>query len=431
MTTTTEGLFKAGDVTFEKLHLLTQDGVELDLTQFLVELNIFEDIFSNAMKGTIVLVDSRNIINILGLKGEETLIVKLKTPSFDDTQVISKEFITYKISDRKVIRDNNTQMFTIHFVSPELLLDTALPLYDPFSGPVDKVIQYIFDEYIKLKTDFKILTNTQNSVKFISPGWSPFKCINWLTSKAITQWDNNNNLIFYESNKKFYLVSIDTLYENGASIGTYMISPANIDLATGKDVNRQMFIVKEAKMISSVDQIKNVVSGYLSNRLVHLDIYNKEYKLVDYEHTDYGYFEKSNNANKYFDTKLFRKNTIRNPASNIKFYPKNEKLFDNFSGNVNEKMDEIHGNRLSSMLEATNLKLNILVPGRTDIEAGMVLDFIFPDTTTRGNDDSSLDLYDTLYSGKYLISAIHHRINKLEHMMSMEIVKRRLGFEDE
>jgi hypothetical protein len=167
MTTTTEGLFKAGDVTFEKLHLLTQDGVELDLTQFLVELNIFEDIFSNAMKGTIVLVDSRNIINILGLKGEETLIVKLKTPSFDDTQVISKEFITYKISDRKVIRDNNTQMFTIHFVSPELLLDTALPLYDPFSGPVDKVIQYIFDEYIKLKTDFKILTNTQNSVKFI------------------------------------------------------------------------------------------------------------------------------------------------------------------------------------------------------------------------------------------------------------------------
>jgi len=330
MTTTTEGLFKAGDVTFEKLHLLTQDGVELDLTQFLVELNIFEDIFSNAMKGTIVLVDSRNIINILGLKGEETLIVKLKTPSFDDTQVISKEFITYKISDRKVIRDNNTQMFTIHFVSPELLLDTALPLYDPFSGPVDQVIQKIFDDYIKLNTDFKILTNTQNSVKFISPGWSPFKCINWLTSKAITQWDNNKNLIFYESNKKFYLVSIDTLYENGASIGTYMISPANIDLATGKDVNRQMFIVKEAKMISSVDQIKNVVSGYLSNRLIHLDIYNKEYKLVDYEHTDYGYFEKSNNANKYFDTKLFRKNTIRNPASNIKFYPKNEKLFDNF-----------------------------------------------------------------------------------------------------
>jgi hypothetical protein len=426
--TTTDGLFKAGDVNFEELSLLTQEGIKIDLTQFLVELNIFEDIFSNSLQGNIVLVDSRNIINILNLKGEETLFVKLRTPSFDETQVISKEFITYKISDRKVIKDNNTQMFTIHFVSPELLLDTALPLYLPFDGLVDSVIADIFNGYIKINTKLKVISTAINAVKFISPGWSPFKCINWLASKAIL--NGNNNLVFYESNKNFYLVSIDKLYENVASIGTYVISPANIDLATGKDINRQMFIVKEAKMISSVDQIKNITSGYLANRLIYLDIYNKKFDLVDYQHADYSRFNTDKNGNSFFDATLFRKNTIRNPSSNIKFYPKNEKLFDEFEeSNINERMDEIHGNRLSSMLEVTNLKLNILVPGRTDIEAGMVLDFLYPHTTTRGESDVALGLYDTLYSGKYLITAIHHRINKLEHMMSMEIVKRRLGLE--
>ena len=151
-----EGLYKAGDLLIDQLDLITSDGIKINLKDFLVEINIFEDIFSNSMKGTIALVDSRNLINLLNLRGEESLIVKFRTPSFKQADVISKTFRTYRISDRKIVRDNNTQIFTLHFVSSEMILDTALPVYLPFEGIIHEVVESIFNKFINIIIPFFI-----------------------------------------------------------------------------------------------------------------------------------------------------------------------------------------------------------------------------------------------------------------------------------
>lgn len=447
------GINRAGDVKIEELVLVSSDNRVIDLSEFLVELNIYEDIFSNYMRGNIVITDSRNLIEKLNIHGEEIIIVKVRTPSLDETSVIKKTFRTYKISDRKVVRDNNTQNYVIHFVSAELFVDVLLPLFIPFEGDIDAIVERIFDEYIATNTQYDIsqdktsltvkpdlspliiLNKPSNRVKFVSPGWSPFKCINWLATKSIPEQGTAKSYLFFESSKAFYFGSIEYIFQNAVEtnniIGRYTVAASNI---TGdnneKNLMREYFLAKEVNLVSSVDQIQNYTNGYLANRLVYLDVYNKEYNLIDYDYVEEykAQYHTSGDGENAIPT--FSNESFRNFATNISFYPKNPKLYDNFTDNVNEKMDVIYGNRKSSLLDLSNIRMNIEVPGRTDVEVGRLLYFIFPGLGGREEADKNMVNQDTLYSGYYLITAINHKINRHEHSMTMEIVKDSLNVEN-
>ena len=449
-----QGLQKAGEVRIEQLKLINASDEVIDLTEFVVELNIYEDIFKNYLNGNIVLTDSRNIIDKFNIHGEEFLNVKLRTPSFPDNQVIEKTFRVFKLTDRTIVRDNNTQNFVLHFISIEFFYDISLPLFAPFEGIITDVAGRIFTDFLASTrkfnisesnenvtegnsgTDLIVLNESSNKVKFVSPGWSPFKCINWLATKAIPKDGVAKNFIFFESNKSFYLGTLENLFRNAHQeknyLGRYLISASNIrEDKNSQNLNREMFLAKDVEMIESTDYIKNYTNGYLGNRLIYLDVFNKEYELIDYDHVT--------NYDKQFHTSgigkeakpVFNNETFRNFATNISFYPKNPKLFNDYADNISEKMGEIHGNRLSSMLELTNIKMNMTIPGRTDAEVGRILYFEYPSMGGKVEGDTGSSAQDKLYSGYYLITAIHHKVNKLEHQMVMEVIKDSLFVDQE
>ena len=206
---------KAGSVKISELKLISSNNSVWDLTEFLVELNIFEDIFSNYLYGNIVLSDSRNLIEHVPIIGEEYLNVLVETPTF--TSKIQKTFRVFKTSDRHIVRDNNTQLFTLHFASIELFYDILLPLFVPFEGNIVDVVGEIFNNYIATNRDYQysevsddikstqvatpiiVFNDTSNKVKFVAPGWTPFKCLNWLASKSIPKEDKAKNYLFFES----------------------------------------------------------------------------------------------------------------------------------------------------------------------------------------------------------------------------------------
>lgn len=437
-----DSLQKAGEVVIESLKLLSVNNTLTDLDEFLIELNLYEDMFTNFMRGEIALSDSRNLIQSLPIIGEEYLLLRFRTPTFP--AAIEKTFRVVQITDRKVVRDNNTQTFILHFVSQELIADVLLPIYKSFEGSIDDVAIDIFTNFlmmnreyetnsdesilkeIEIVTPLKVITETENKVKFVSPGWSPFKCINWLASKAIPKEGKACNFLFFESNKSFYFGSIESIFDftnkNKSFIGTYTISASNIKEIGNNTLNREFFLTESVDMVSTTDHIKNYTNGYLASRLITLDVFNKVYELVDYDHTtEYSNYIHSSGENAI---PIFAKDSLRNPAASVHFYPVNPKLFNNFSGNISEKITQIYGNRKSSLLELTNLKLNINVPGRTDVEVGSMLRFSYPELGPQDNPNSKNE--DLQYSGYYIITAIRHKITKtdtIEHRMIMEITK--------
>ena len=441
-----QGLQRAGEVRIEQLKLINASDEVIDLSEFIIELNLYEDLFKNYLHGNLVLTDSRNIIDKYNIHGEEFLNIKLRTPSFPDTNVIEKTFRVYKLTDRTIVRDKNTQNFVLHFISVEFFYDVNLPLFAPFEGTVTDVAGKIFSDFLATSrnfnvsesdntisenpkgTDLIIINESSNKVKFISPGWSPLKCINWLASKAIPKDGVAKNFIFFESNKNFYFGTLENLFrdahESKNYLGRYLISASNVrEDKSSQNVAREMFLAKDVEMVESTDYIKNYTNGYLGNRLIYLDVFSKEYQLIDYDHTA-NYEKQFHSSGKGTEAKpIFNKDTFKNFATNISFYPKNPKLFDNYKDNINEKMGEIHGNRLSSMLELTNIKMNMTVPGRTDAEVGRIIYFEYPSMGAKDEKDTESSSQDKLYSGYYIISAIHHRVTKMEHEMIMEVIK--------
>jgi hypothetical protein len=86
-------------------------------------------------------------------------------------------------------------------------------------------------------------------------------------------------------------------------------------------------------------------------------------------------------------------------------------------------MGTIYGNRLSNLQDLNTLKLNISIYGRTDIEAGRIINLKFPDVSPADSTDITKDHLDYRYTGSYLITSIHHKINIVKHMMSMEVIR--------
>lgn len=444
-------LQKAGSVNIRELRLISSKDVVVELNDFLVELNLYEDLFSSHMYGDMLISDSRNLIEMMPIVGEEFLNIEFFTPTFeDDKQIIKKSFRVFKLSNRNIVRDNNTQTYILHFASAELFFDTLLPLYKSFEGKISTVAKDIYFDYlannrnyeitqdrsIKVEGDatpFVIMDETENSVKFVSPGWSPFKCINWLASKSIPKNGKGMNYLFFETNKAFYFGSLEHLFrdaeENKNVIGVYSYSPNNLKQGKSRDILKEFFTISDLQMVDTTDHIKNYTNGYLANRLITLDVYNKIYKRIDYDYVE-DYKNNYHTSGKGSSAiPIFTENGPRNFSSSVSFYPVNPKLYNNFPGNINEKMELIYGRRKSSLLGVSNIKMNITVPGRSDVEVGNIIYIKFPGIGPVSEEDKNKDNIDLNYSGYYLITAIHHRVTSQEHVMIMEVVKDSLKVE--
>ena len=79
----------AGEFGIDELKIASPSGNIADLLSdvLVIEINIFEDIFKNAISGTITMSDIRDVITLLPIQGQEELYIKLRTPSLNQSNV--------------------------------------------------------------------------------------------------------------------------------------------------------------------------------------------------------------------------------------------------------------------------------------------------------------------------------------------------------
>ena len=77
----------AGEFSLDRCELISSSGVSADISKIIVEINIFEDIFSNALTGSIIITDTNNLVdNIFVIISSlcENQIIK-QTPIIDNS----------------------------------------------------------------------------------------------------------------------------------------------------------------------------------------------------------------------------------------------------------------------------------------------------------------------------------------------------------
>ena len=124
----------AGDYNLNGIILQAHDGTGgrfgeggVNIQSLVQELNIYEGITQAAIYGTLVLVDSVNLITNLPIQGTERLMFKLSTPGtsklehiVDASEESGHPFYVYKVSNKQQ-GSQGTLVYTIHFASREFL----------------------------------------------------------------------------------------------------------------------------------------------------------------------------------------------------------------------------------------------------------------------------------------------------------------------
>ncbi|MGA1048786.1 MAG: hypothetical protein ACO3UU_12320, partial [Minisyncoccia bacterium] len=93
-----ESIRFAGDISVDKIEIITMTGFGQDITNQVRVIEIFEDIYSPFISGVIVLKETIDYINLFPLVGEEFINISIHTPSMP--QKIDQQFAIYKIANR-------------------------------------------------------------------------------------------------------------------------------------------------------------------------------------------------------------------------------------------------------------------------------------------------------------------------------------------
>jgi len=449
-----EKLIKAGDYELESLviHTIGNNGV-VDLTNFFIELHLFEDIFSPSLTGKIVIADALNLIVSLPIIGDEAITLKMRTPTLsDDTyNVIEKTFNLYAIKDR-ISNNDGSQFYTLCFTSIEDYLDTSQPISKTFRGTTDEVAAQVFEDHIKTervlgKPDFTplLLTDTPHRSKIVytSNYWTPFKNMRFISKRVRGKSLNGSDYLFFESNKNFYFSSIESLIQTQLTKGLfdeYVLERDSQSIPrrkTGFDfygnlLPDAMTRIEDMKYKKSIDMLDSQQVGLLSSSIYGYDLATKKFVQRDLDYV--------NEVKNFYRTDIgnpFPSETPRNPRNKVSFIMYNSSVFPDYGLTDNENLPQGHPAeyysdrflfRQSYLNGLNQYTFEMTVPGRTDIEVGCAISVLYPASGAKDTETKDIDtIFDPSLSGVFFVTAIHHKFNIDRHVMTLELIKNGLG----
>ena len=405
----------AGDVSIDKVQIITPTGFYQDITAQVLNIQFYEDIFAPFITGSIVVKESFDLINLFPFVGEEFLDLEVTTPTLKNSSIKGKYYI-YKLTDREHLGDKNV-VYQIHFISVEAIADMNKKVSKTFSGKIsDLVEQFVKDKNIGLESAKKIIIDpTNNNVKYISNYWSPIKNLNYLCGNAVNK-NKTPNYVFFENRDGFYFISLENLYQNTVTSEFVYDKYTRDKLPDGRDirnVNEDYKRILEINIPVAHDYMDRLRNGMLASRQFSYDITKKTYNVKNYNMLTR--FKDQKHLNTYpinSDKVVFRSN------STIINFPKN---YGNFTGYGDVTNAQSNQERISTLKMAESNKINITVPGRTDYTVGQKIAIVLYRVEPASKKDR--DLTDKMFSGYYLIAAINHVIDREKHHCYMELIK--------
>lgn len=407
----------AGDVNIDKVVITTSRGVTLNIMAQMLELHIYEDLFSPFITGSMVLRESLDLMNLMPLIGEEFLELTVTTPTIPNAQIKGK-FHIYKMNDRTLTGDRNVA-YELNFISIESLIDANKKISKVLSGKISDIVKtFVNDKVDGLESEKKFIVEpTRNSIKYISNFWSPVKNLTYLSENSIAE-TQAPSFLFFENRDGFNFRSLDQLY-SGQVLQKFKYDKYTRDNFPlgGNALN----IIQDYSRIGTYevpvvhDYMDRLRSGMLGSRLFSYDSTKKTYTAKNYSAQARFPSQKHLNPNPLFS----KKSTVR-PQSLQILYPRAFETFTSFGDTTNARILQ---ERISVLKMAEAQKMNITVPGRCDYTVGMVVDVTMFKNQPIKKRDLNEDILDKMLSGKYLVGAINHTITSEGHDCYMELIK--------
>lgn len=402
------------DLTLESCKITNSKGETYEFRFALLEFNYFEDIYSNFITGNILVNDSAGFLDTWGFNGNEYLTLSFSKPNFDDK--IEKTFRVFKVSDRILAKDQN-ENYRLNFCSEEAVLSEQYRISKSYKNTkVSDIVKDILkNELLVGLNKFKEenIEETRGLRDLIMPNKKPLETLNWLTTQSISNESGTigSSFLFFENFDGFNFKSLQSLF-TGEVYASYNYEPKNI----GQEVDADFRNVISYDVVSNFDVLKSINTGSYANRLITIDPIRQSYKVIDFDYDDYFPSAKKLNENKLMsDAKNRKKDSLNKTPNCVLRLTTTNTGQSTFSPYVKSRQPNIKDvnieyivpNRIAQISQLNTNKYNLTVPGDPFLTVGKVITFNLPSVRT----DENGRVLDTIYSGKYLITALKHHID--------------------
>jgi len=436
-----ESLQYAGEVVVEEIYITSAANPDsIDISNLMIEINLYEDIFSPTLHGSILLADSINLITELPMLGTELITLKLRTPTLEDHPIntIEKTFQVYSITN-KTLNNDRGQYYSLNFISKETYLDNAIAVSKTFEGNTVDIVRQIFKMIqtprridSERKTGIVIMdTPHASEIKYTSCYWSPMKNLAFIGTRAKGNSVAEGDFIFYESNKGFYFTSLEALIAHQKSQGVFdeyvyeLVAdtiPRFNPQKTGNPLPSDCTRIEEMVVPKLLDILDGQDSGYYGNTIRGYDMFTKKMTEIVFDAR-----KEMSNFYKTDDGNPIPGDVINDPGKNIQFESYNTALYNNYGLSSDEHSNKIVF-RKSYLNSFNQFKFEITIPGRTDMEVGNIISILYPSPKAKLGDETELDdVFDPLLTGTYIVSAMHHVISQDRHYIKAEVIKNGLA----
>lgn len=436
------------DLQLKKCNIISAVG-SIDIRGILVELNYFEDIFSNCISGSILVNDTKGLHNKFSFCGEETLLLSFNKPGSGGS--ISRIFRIFSISDRRFVSNTN-ESYILNFCSEELLLNQRIRISKTYTNMrISDMVYKIATEYLKVDPqDFpqSNIEPTFGNYTITIPNLKPLQAINWLCNLAISNELPQNkksgaSYLFWQNKNGYHFKSILGIYNNvGSNLYTgpnldensfYWYGTKNLFLQLKSPTEGQSGALDDRqhilsfKNVDSYDSLKSARSGMFANKSIGIDYLTRKRDDVKFDYDQYfnGYLtqniETFKNENKHpvLSNAKDRFNKTGNEYHDgiIKITPtkieQNKQKYINGANGVFQDFNVQYTTsyRFAQLGLSGYNRFKMVIPGDNSICVGNLIRIKIPQAdqkvTGTGND---YQLMDRFLSGIYLVSCVRHMI---------------------
>ena len=309
------------------------NAIQLNGPGVFEELNIYEDLFSNVLRGTFTFVDNQGIAETIPIIGDETLILSFSTPGAGATQetvpeilesgsVAEEAFVQrFRVYDcEETTTGEKTKIYKLFFVSKEYIVSTKTKVSKGYKGKhygepvggtsiVEDMMKKINKE-IPLSQQKKLyIEKTATPQNVIIPNWTPFQAINFCASRSLSTGLEDSEIenpeemqnafapgslfVFYEKlGTGFFYESIESMIVKQSSTGNiplYQYTP-KLGGERSRSIGLDFYGVEEFDIAGSFKTLENLGYGMYGSKLIAYDPIRMRYDEVKFD-----YYEKEEN----------------------------------------------------------------------------------------------------------------------------------------
>ena len=449
----------AGNFNLSSIHLHNHKGESIDIKMLVQEFNIYESIYTHAITGTAVITDAIDLIGMGPIQGTERISFKLATPGeYADSETIidcSEEtghpMHIYKLRSRQQVKDGMI-MYVLCFASREFLRNIRTKVNKSYNGTMDTIVNAILSDEKGLDTRKKItVQKTLNKDKVVIPNMKPFDAVSLLCNKALAENSNGNagsvGYFFYETTKGFEFRSWESMCVDARGnprpvkqefeLKIMKMRDGLSEITTADDVILDTYTsVEKCVFINNFhDVATNTALGTYGHRVITYNIYNKSYKIDDYNYHNSFHKTAHTDSNPAVSGSAVDYDTVDGhaglnanisdyPESRVTVQPTTQYAHGEDTGNFGIQVEsdgKIEGERISQINQVhSGTRLEMTIKGQSWLQPGDLISF---DIQSVENRELAEHLLDPLYSGRYIITHIRHRVAVNEYIQVLECVK--------